>query len=137
MALYLLTSESIRRNRADDAVFYYNLFQEAYPYAIGLESLLNRLGKMSTDNSQEYEADKLTGTYYSVKVGVFSKRGNAKKQANLFKKYGYKVEIKSKVISKVKYHVVYVGHFKTFEKAAAFKDKLEAEHHEPYQVVAR
>ncbi|RKX26363.1 MAG: hypothetical protein DRP47_08285 [Candidatus Zixiibacteriota bacterium] len=136
-ALYQLTIDAIDRERVDDAVFYYNLLREGFPSSVGLDALVNRLAGLSFEDIHNNEADKLTGTYYSVQVGVFSERSNAKRQADLFKQYGYKVEIKSRTISDVKYRVVYVGRFGSFNEAANFKKRLEAEHHEVFQVVAR
>ncbi|MBU8932723.1 MAG: SPOR domain-containing protein [candidate division Zixibacteria bacterium] len=136
-ALYQLTINAINQRRIDDAVFTYNLLREAYPSAVGLDALVDGLAKLSSGEERNREADRLTGTFYSVKVGVFSERSNATKQANLFKQYDQKVEIKSMTISDVKYRVVYVGRFSGYDEAAAFKKRLEATHHEVFQVVAR
>jgi len=137
LALYLLGTDAARRNRVDDAVFYYSIFREGYPAAIGLDDLVERLGGMSSRTASSNEAEKLTGTYYSVKVGVFSNKGNAKRQRDLFKDYGHKIDIKDKTISGKKYHVVYVGRFQDYQKALAVQAQLEAAHNEPFQVVAR
>jgi len=137
LALYLLTTEAVRDKRADDAVLYYNILREGYPAAVGLAALVDRMADMTAGTGGGSEAEKLTGTYYSVQVGVFSESGNAKRQANLMKKYGHKVDTKTKTISGVQYRVVYVGRFATYQEAAAVKAALEAEHHEVFQVVAR
>ena len=136
-ALYLLAIDAIDRNRTDDAVFLYNLLREAYPAAIGLDAIVKRLGSLESSASNNSAAEKLTGTYYSIKVGVFTKKGNAKKQAKIFRSYDHKVQIKEKKISGRKYHVVYVGRFTSWDKAMALKDKLETAHDDVYQVVAR
>jgi len=136
-ALYLLTEDAINRKRTDDAVFYYNLLREGFPSAVGLDPLMDRMMNSTTSERSDDAADRLTGTFYSVQLGVFSKKGNAKKQASIFKSYGKKVEIKDKKISDVKYHVVYVGRFRNYRDAVAFRNKLQAEHDEPFQVVAR
>ncbi|MCP4684317.1 MAG: SPOR domain-containing protein [bacterium] len=137
LALYLLGTDAARRNRTDDAVFYYSIFREGYPAAIGLDDLVERLGGMSSETGASNEAEKLTGTFYSVKIGVFSEKGNAKRQRDLFKDYGHKIDIQSKTISGKKYHVVYVGRFQNYQKALAVQSQLEAAHNEPFQVVAR
>ncbi|MCK4301554.1 MAG: SPOR domain-containing protein [candidate division Zixibacteria bacterium] len=136
-ALYLLTLDAIKRRRTDDAVFYYNILREGYPSAVGLDALIERMKDLSLSGSQGNAAEKLTGTFYSVQVGVFSVEANSSKQAELFGKYGKKVDVKSKKISQAKYHVVYVGRFSDYEAAARFKRKLEDEHGEVFQVVAR
>ncbi len=136
-ALYLLALKAIEKSRTDDAVFYYNLLREAYPQAIGLNAIIEEMGNLSSSSDRDSKAEKITGTYYSIQIGVFSKKGNAKNQASRFKHYDKKVEIKNKTIANVKYHVIYIGRFNSYEAAARFKQILEAEHNEVFQVVAR
>jgi hypothetical protein len=137
-ALYLLTRDAVLERRADDAVFYYNLLREAYPAAVGLDALVADLAEMSEARKNTgSEAEKLTGTFYSVQVGVFSEEDNAREMAKLFEKYGYPVDVRDKSISNIKYRVVYVGRFSTYAEAAATKTKLEVEHNEVFPVVAR
>ena len=82
-------------------------------------------------------AEEITGTFYSVQVGVFSVRDNAKTLSRSMKKYGKKVEVKEKKISEKNYFVVYVGRFKSTDDAIAFKTILEKSENEAFQVVAR
>lgn len=136
-ALYMLGTGAAANKRVDDAVFFYNLFREGYPSAVGLDDLVVQLGSMSGSVTNDIAAEKLTGTFYSVKVGVFSNSGNAKRQADKFRGYDQKVQIKSKDISGQKYHVVYVGHFQDYQQAARLKIQLEAAHNDLFQVVTR
>ena len=136
-ALYLLSMDALANRQYDDAVFFYNLLREAYPSSVGMDALIERLGAMSSPAANDNTAEKLTGTYYSIKVGVFSEKDNARKQRDIFKTYGKPVDIESKTISGKSYHVVYVGEFPSYNAAALFKDTLEANHGEVYQVVAR
>lgn len=136
-ALYLLAMDAIEKNRIEDAVFYYNLLREGYPSAIGLDALIDRLSSMANGYDTGNTAEKLTGTYYTVKVGVFSSRDNAERQADIFKQYKKSVDIREKTISGKNYHVVYVGKFQSYQNAYQFKSTLEATHGEAYQVVAR
>ncbi len=134
-ALYLLALQAAQRKRIDDAVFYYSLLREGYPSAVGSDALVDALDRLTT-GSEDNTAEKLTGTFYTVKVGVFSHKGNAKKQAAMFKSYGKKVAIKRRTISGKKYYVVYVGRFTSWDEAKKFKARLEATHGDVYQVVA-
>jgi hypothetical protein len=136
-ALYMLTFDAIEKRKTDDAVFYYNLMREGYPSAIGLDATIEKLGLLSTSADTDDTAEKITGIYYSVKVGVFSIKDNAKRLAGEFRKYDKKVDIKKKKISGNTYHVVYVGHFTTYDSAFRFKQQLEKNHNEVYQVIAR
>jgi tetratricopeptide (TPR) repeat protein len=136
-ALYLLGMEAVKRGRTDEATFYYGLLRDAYPRAVGLDALMDRISSMSSGDSKDVAAEKITGTYYSVQVGVFAGKENARSQADVFKKYGKPVDIALKEIAGVTYRVVYVGHFDSYADAAAFKRTLEAAHNEVFQVVAR
>lgn len=137
LALYLLNFDAAKRNSADDAVFYYNLFREAFPSAVGLDAILDRISGLGSNSQREKTADARTGTFYSVQVGVFASEENAKKLAKEFERYGQKVDIRFKTISDRTYHVVYVGRFNSYEDAAAFEKTLESDHNDVYQVVAR
>ncbi len=136
-ALYILGMESVRKKRTDDAVFYYNLLREGYPAAVGLDHLVESLGGLTSGATTSSEAEELTGTFYSVKVGVFSEKDNASRQAKAFGKYNQKVETRKRTISGKTYHVVYVGRFQNYPDAVTFKNQLEAAHNEAFQVVAR
>ncbi|MDF1545290.1 MAG: SPOR domain-containing protein [bacterium] len=136
-ALYILAGDAIASSRTDDAVFYYNLLREGYPSAIGLASTIDRMMGVSTSDTDDSRAEQLTGTYYSVQLGVFSEKGNAKRMSDRFKSYDKKIQIAKKNVSGVQYHVVYIGNFKTYSDAQRFKNELESHHGELYQVVAR
>ncbi len=133
----MLADDVIKRSRTDDAVFYYNLCREAYPSAIGLDATIEKMSGMSASGDKENRAEARTGTFYSIQVGVFSSKSNAKKRANEFKKYDKKVDIKSKKISDKNYNVVYVGHFTSYNSALTFKKMLESKYNETFQVKAR
>jgi len=136
-ALYMLAVDAIENKRTDDAVFYYNILRESYPAAVGLDALVEKMADLSAPDTDDATAEKLTGTFYSVQVGVFSKKENAKQQAKIFSRYDQKVDIKTKTISNKKYRVVYIGRFQTYDAALKFKKMLEASHNEVFQVVAR
>ena len=136
-ALFLLAQNAIDASRTDDAVFYFNVLREGYPAAVGLDILIDRMSGMTSPDADDAAAEKLTGTYYSVKVGVFAERRNAERQARKFSAYDKKVDVKTKTISDKKYRIVYVGRFQTYNEALAFKETLEANHKEVFQVVAR
>lgn len=136
-ALYMLARRAVENKRTDDAVFYYNILREGYPSAIGLDALVDNMATMLPPDTGDAAAEKLTGTYYSIQVGVFSQRDNAKQQAKIFSKYDQKVDIETKTISNVEYRVVYVGRFQNYDAAFKFKKMLEASHNEVFQVVAR
>lgn len=135
-ALYMLSRYALEQKRVDDAILYYNLLKEGYPEAIGLDDLVEEFGqvKKSTEDSR---AEQITGTVYSVQVGVFSVKDNARTMARRMEAYGEDVEISEKNVSDKMYYVVYVGRFTSTDKAMAFKIKLEQNENEAFHVVAR
>lgn len=135
-ALYMLSYYSIEQNRIDDAILYYNLLKEGYPSAIGLDDLVDRFTGIEGRNKNQ-AAEEITGTFYSVQVGVFSVEDNARALSKRMKKYGKKIDINEKNISDKLYFVVFVGRFKSIDDAIAFKAILEKSENEAYQVVAR
>jgi hypothetical protein len=135
-AMYLLASDAAVSGQIDNAVFYYNLMREEYPFAIGLDAIADRLAGISTGYS-DASAEKRTGTFYSVQVGVFAETDNARSQSENFKMYGQPIDISEKVISNRKYRVVYIGKFSTYLDAQTFKEMLENKHNDVFQVVAR
>lgn len=137
LALYMLAVDAIDGDRIDEAIFYFNLLREGYPSAVGLDALFEEMESISSSYDRDNAAEKLTGTFYSVQVGVFSVKDNARKQADRFRRYEKRVDIKTKTISGVKYRVVYVGRFADYESAHKFKKMLETDHNELFQVVAR
>lgn len=137
VALYMLADYSIDNNRTDDAVFFYNLMREKYPSSVGLDGTINRLTDMSASSDRDSRAEELTGTSYSVKVGVFSSKSNANRQADLFEKYDKKVQINKKRIGSKDYYVVSVGQFKSYLDADKFKEMLESYHKEVFQVITK
>ena len=136
-AMYLLALGAIAEGRTDDAVFYYSLLKESYPSAVGGDALLERMSDVSPGGASDQTANEVTGTYYSVRLGVFSVKENADNMVVEFKRYDKKVEALNKKISDKQYHVVYIGRFPDYESASKFKEQLQAEHNQVFQVVAR
>ncbi len=135
-AMYLLSKYAIEQNRIDDAILYYNLLKERFDNAVGLADLIDRFANL--DNlTGDASAEKITGSSYSIQVGVFSEKDNAEDYAKHMKQYGEKVEIDDKRISGKKYYVVYVGKFLNTAEALSFKTRLEAAENEAFQIIAR
>ncbi|MCX6827232.1 MAG: SPOR domain-containing protein [candidate division Zixibacteria bacterium] len=135
-ALYMLSCFCLEQNQIEDAISYYNLLRDGYPESIGLDDLDDRFGRIEK-TTDDQTAEKITGTIYSVQVGVFSIQENAAKMAARMKKYGESVNINQKTISDKKYYVVYVGRFLSTERAVLFRARLESAEKESFQVVAR
>jgi tetratricopeptide (TPR) repeat protein len=137
IALYQLTRQAIAERRIDDAVRYYDLLREGFPAAVGVDALGELMIGLSASEASDNAAEKITGTFYSVQVGVFSVKANADGLAADFSSYGHKVDIVRKQISSNKYYVVLVGRFDNFEAARAFKARAGNDRGETFQVVTR
>ncbi len=135
-ALFLLSWYSLEQKRIDDAILYYNILKERYPYAIGLDDLIDRFGNLQ-DKYDGRSAEEITGTVYSIQAGVFSQKKNADRYAERLEQYGQRVEIKKKKISDKDYYVIYVGRFTSSDDAMTFKTRLEQSEDEAFHVVAR
>ncbi len=136
-ALYLLCAQAIDAGKIDEAARWYNLLNDQFPGAVGLDGLVDKLGSVSSQPETDTKAESATGTFYSVKVGVFSSAENATQQAEKFKSSRQKVESSRKSIGGKQYTIVYVGRFKSFDEADRARQDLEAQTGEQYQVVAR
>jgi len=135
-AMYLLSKYAIEQNRIDDAILYYNLLRERFDNAVGLADLVDRFANLS-GLAGDASAERITGSVYSIQVGVFSEKDNAEDYARHMKKYGEKVETDSKLVSGKKYYVVYVGKFLSTADALSFKTRLETAEGEAFQIIAR
>ena len=136
-ALYLLCAQAIEAGKIDEAARWYNLLNDQFPGAVGLDGLVDKLGSVSSQPETDTKAETATGTFYSVKVGVFSSAENAAQQAEKLKSSGQKVESSRKNIGGKQYTIVYVGRFKSFDEADRARQDLESQTGEQYQVVAR
>lgn len=136
-ALYALALTELSGNRSDDALLTYNLLKESNGDAVGLTRLIDQFSGERDEGSIDNRAERVTGTYYSVQVGVFAEKANALDAAAQFKSFKQPVSTEQKLISGKKYHVVLIGRFPSFDAASDFKVKLEQAKSASYQVVAR
>lgn len=138
LALYLLATNDVATQNFDQAALNFNILREAYPHAIGGYDLIELISQFDPDRPvSSGEAERLLGSFYSVQVGVFSEKRNAKRQKARFEAYGEAVDMPRKTISGKKYYAVYVGRFDTPEQAAAFKQSLERSEKELFTIALR
>lgn len=137
IALQLLVKNSLANQQFGDAVQYFAALKEQYPHAVGQAALADQMADIPEEDIKDAQAEKLTGTYYAVKVGVFSEKGNADKQVERCRQPGQPFTIDSKVIGGKNYFIVYVGRYRSFAEAEELKTRLESQFSESYQVTAR
>ncbi|MBN4076618.1 SPOR domain-containing protein [Gemmatimonas aurantiaca] len=134
LALYLLSQGNIAVKDFDNAALNFSILREAYPDAIGADDLIDGISALASTGG---DVERLIGSLYSVQVGVFSKKDNAKRQKKRFERYAKPVEIRRKNISGKYYFAVYVGEFRSAEDALAFKKTLELSEKELFSVILR
>ena len=135
VGLMLLARMELESGEAERALLQYNLLREESPQAIGQEDLTEALGRLSEQKSAQESVEKLKDIAYSVQVGVFAQKDNARKMAERFKSYGFPVEIVPRLISDKTYQVVLVGRFAVENEAQAARRKLERGENQVFKVV--
>ncbi|HVP37089.1 MAG TPA: SPOR domain-containing protein [Terriglobales bacterium] len=118
----------------DKAVLYMNLCKERYPGGIDSQSQVQ--AEEIIPRKDPGTAEKLTGTKYSVQIGVFANQENADKMMQKLKSQGYSPEQSSRTIQNKTYYVVRVGLFDSLSEAQKLREKLEREEGEVYRVVS-
>jgi cell division septation protein DedD len=137
VALEQLIQRALASRQPDNAVAYFGSLKEQFPNAVGLGAIADQMTDLPEDSSTDAQAEKITGTYYAVKVGVFSSKENADKQVARCRQGTQPFSIDSKEIGGKTYYIVYVGRFREYAEAQALKAKLEGQFGETYQVSAR
>jgi len=117
----------------DKAVLYLNLYKERFPGGIETESQIQP--EEVKPRKDPGTAEKLTGTKYSVQVGVFANQENADKVMQRLRSRGYNPEQSDKTIQNKKYYVIQVGFFNSLSEAQKLREKLEREDGEVYRIV--
>ncbi|MFH1701445.1 MAG: SPOR domain-containing protein [Candidatus Zixiibacteriota bacterium] len=134
-SLILLSKIGLKNGDAERALFNYNILREQYRHAIGEEELLDALKNVSDAKSGKESTEIFEGITYSVQVGVFADKGNAKNMEQRAEGYGYDSRINRRRISGRDYYVVLAGKFATMQEAIAAKQKLEMGENEPFKVI--
>ena len=137
IALELLVKSALANKQFSGAVQAFGVLKEQFPHAVGLAALADQMTEIPEDEVKDVQAEKITGTYYAVKVGVFSEKSNADKQVERCRQPGQPFSIDSKEIGGRTYFIVYIGRYRSFAEADAVKAKLEDQFSESYQVIAR
>jgi len=133
--LMLQARLSLENNNAEKALFYYGIINEQYPQAIGGDALFSSLKQVSQSRSDVESSEVFIGVTYSVQVGVYAEKDNAKTMADRVGQYGYKSRINRRRISGNDYYVVLAGKFPTVREAEKARQKLEAGENEVFKVV--
>ena len=136
-ALDMLANTSLQSGKTEEAGRYYALLFEGFPLAVGLASLESQISAAPPPATRSDQAEQITATFYSVKVGVFSAADNARAQAALFKDGRPPVEILQRTIKGKVYHVVYVGRLQSYDAASQLRATLQQQTGEQYEVVTR
>lgn len=134
-SLILLSHIALLQGESERALLNYNILLERYRHAVGEEELLAALRQVSEAQSGEEATEYFEGVTYSVQVGVFGDKDNAKRMSGRIEGYGYKTRITKRTISGNTYHVVLAGRFSTLQEAQVARQKLESGENEVFKVV--
>jgi|GEM_PF-4199667 len=121
----------------DRALLYRGILAEKYPSTsfhfteeLATESLLKK-------HPPDDEAEKLAEIVYTIQLGAFSDKGNARWLRDKYRKRGYTVHFFSRKVAGKRYWVVQVGSFAALEKTKKLMEKLQKEDQATYRVVVR
>jgi pentatricopeptide repeat protein len=120
----------------EEALLYYNLLQERFPQSLESPRVLPPISS-PRGSEEEGKAERLVGVSYTIQLGVFGVRENAVRLKKEFEEQGYRMRIKTRMISGKKYQVVQLGSFDSYQEALNLKKKLETQTGESYRVVIR
>lgn len=120
---------------SEQALLYHNLLKERYPASLELvENPTEAIGDQD-QTEDENRAERLAGVRYTIQLGLFAKKEEARQLRSHLEKQGYSVNIRSKIISGKNYHVVTVGSFVSYHEARKLKKELESKTQKSYRIV--
>jgi pentatricopeptide repeat protein len=120
----------------EEALLYYNLLQERFPQSLESPQVLPPTSS-PRGSGEEGKAERLAGVSYTIQLGVFGVTENAVRLKKEFEEQGYRITMKTRMISGKKYRVVQLGSFDSYQEALDLKKKLEVQTGESYRVVIR
>ena len=121
----------------DRTVLYRGILAEKYPNTQLLLGDPEIPSTKITPSSDDDRAERLADIVYTVQLGAFADKDNARKLRDKYQKRGYTVNFFSREIADKTYWVVQVGAFTRLEKAQEFQEKLQIEDRTTYRVVVR
>ncbi|MBD3289433.1 tetratricopeptide repeat protein [candidate division KSB1 bacterium] len=74
---------------------------------------------------------------YAIQVGAFRDRDNAYKHKENVSKWGYSVEVASRIINNHLYHLVWIGGFDTEQQALEFGEIFKKRYGLPFRIVQK
>lgn len=135
LSLIILSRIALEQGEPERALLNYNILNEQYRHVIGMNDLFAALKRESDEQSGLESTEIHMGITYSVQVGVFSVKGNAKNLSKRIEAYGYDTRLEKRNISGNDYYVVLAGRFDTLQQAEMARQKLELGENEVFKVV--
>lgn len=135
LSLIMLARIALERGDSEKALLNYNILNEQYRYVIGMNDLFAALKRESDEQSGREATEIHKGITFSVQVGVFSVKDNAKRLSKRIEAYGYETRLEKRNISGKDYYVVLAGKFETLQRAETARQKLEMGENEIFKVV--
>lgn len=126
-----------RLGEDDRTLLYRGILAEKYPNThLLLHEETTPLPPAETSPTDD-EAERLADIVYTIQLGAFADKDNARRLRDKYRGRGYTVHFFSRRVAGKSYWVVQVGSFTELEKARKLQEKLQDEDQVTYRVVVR
>ena len=119
-AITLLMQSMIVTGKADTARMYLDVFQKRW------DDLEFELPDVETVKPPESKKPGKSKDEFTIQIGAFGSKDNAKRQREVFKQRGYRVALGKKKVAGKTLHLVWVGAYRTHDDALAEARVLKA-----------
>jgi tetratricopeptide (TPR) repeat protein len=138
LALIYLCQSYIETKDVNNALLYYNLYQDRFPSGItDREKIFEKIRAQFSDKIKTEKKEQRRVTKYTIEVGLFSNKNQAQNEYRRFKSQGYTTRMVEVPKDEAALWRVEVGIFNSQKKAEDFKDKLQRRFGKAYKVISR
>lgn len=128
-AITLLMQSMIVTGKADTARMYLDVFQKRW------DDLEFELPDVETVKAPKSKKPGKSKEEFTIQIGAFGSKDNAKRQRGVFKQRGYKVALGKKKVAGKTLHLVWVGAYRTHDDALAEARVLKAKFGVNYGII--
>ena len=132
-AINLLMQAMLVTGKADTAKMYLDVFKKKWK-DLDVDFPESEIAKFAV---QVESSDTVKKEEYTIQIGAFGSKKNAKRQRDVFKKRGYKVSLGKKKVANNELHLVWVGSYSSYDDALAEARVLKAKFGVNYGIVDR
>jgi len=138
LSLISLCRSYIEIKDGDNALLYYNLYQDRFPPGIlEQEKVIDRIRVELSEKIKKEKRERRKPDKYTIQVGLFSDKDQADREYRRFESRGYTSRILDVTQDGKTFWRVEVGIFDSQKNAESFKNKLEKTFRKTYKVISR